>query len=104
MRYLDFMQRLTKARLVVTNSGGVQQESFIHERPAVTVRDNTEWLETVERKCNRLSGASDKDRIAAAIIDASNEPDTNWGPIFGDGTAAKQIVAHCTDYLAKLNA
>ena len=46
LRYLDFMQMLVNARIVVTDSGGVQQESYIHKIPCVTIRDNTEWVET----------------------------------------------------------
>jgi UDP-N-acetylglucosamine 2-epimerase (non-hydrolysing) len=92
MRYLDFMQLLTHARLVVTDSGGVQQESFIHQRPCVTVRDNTEWTETVASRGNRIAGASDPDRIAQCMADAFAERNFDWTPIFGDGRSAQRIV------------
>ncbi|WP_340110616.1 non-hydrolyzing UDP-N-acetylglucosamine 2-epimerase [Pikeienuella sp. HZG-20] len=99
LRYLDFMQLLINARAVVTDSGGVQQEAFIHRRPCVTIRDNTEWTETVARRGNRIAGASDPERICGAVVAALAETDADWTPVFGDGRAAERIVAHCARLL-----
>lgn len=99
MRYIDFMQLLVNARLVITDSGGVQQEAFIHERPCVTVRNNTEWVETVEKRGNRIAGASDPNHIAQAIAEAFGETDFDWAPIFGDGKSAQRIVQRSLEFI-----
>lgn len=99
LRYLDFMQLLINARGVITDSGGVQQEAFIHRRPCVTIRDNTEWTETVTRRGNRIAGASDPERIRDMTVAALADRDVDWAPVFGDGKAAARIVAHCAQLL-----
>ena len=63
--YLDFLNLIAHARLVFTDSGGVQQEACIHQVAAVTLRENTEWVETLEHGANRLAG-TDPERIVAA--------------------------------------
>ncbi|MHC4606333.1 MAG: non-hydrolyzing UDP-N-acetylglucosamine 2-epimerase, partial [Planctomycetota bacterium] len=87
--YLDFLNLITQAAVVFTDSGGVQQEACIHHVPAVTVRENTEWTETLEHGANRLAGA-DPGRIAAAAGEARSAV-REWPVPFGDGTAAKRI-------------
>jgi UDP-N-acetylglucosamine 2-epimerase (non-hydrolysing) len=85
--YLDFLALLANARLVFTDSGGVQQEACIHRIPCVTLRDNTEWTETVAIGANRLAGC-DPGRIVAAAQAAMAAP-RGWGMPFGDGAAAR---------------
>jgi UDP-N-acetylglucosamine 2-epimerase (non-hydrolysing) len=87
--YLDFLALLAKARLVFTDSGGVQQEACIHHVPCVTLLDSTEWTETLAIGANRLAGC-DPDRIVAAARAAFGS-DRNWPALFGDGTTAQQI-------------
>lgn len=88
--YLDFLALLAGSALVFTDSGGVQQEACIHRIPCVTLRDSTEWTETIEIGANRLAGC-DPDRIlAAARAAVAVEPD--WPMPFGDGAAARRIV------------
>ena len=99
MRYIDFTQLLVNARLVITDSGGVQQEAFIHERPCVTVRNNTEWVETVKKRGNRIAGASDPKHIAQTVADAFSETDFDWAPIFGDGKSAQRIVHWSLEFI-----
>lgn len=93
LRYLDFMQLLIKAGLVLTDSGGVQQEAYIHRRPCVTLRNNTEWTETLANGGNRLAGADDAGRIVACAKEAIALGNVTWRPIFGDGRAAERIAA-----------
>ncbi len=95
--YLDFLNLIAHARLVFTDSGGVQQEACIHSVPAVTLRENTEWVETLDDGANRLAG-TDSDRIQAATAEALAVK-RNWPVPFGDGSTAQQIVA-----IAKLKA
>ena len=62
--YFDMLALLAGARAVLTDSGGVQKEAYILEVPCVTLRENTEWVETVEDGWNVLVGA-DTGRIVA---------------------------------------
>jgi UDP-N-acetylglucosamine 2-epimerase (non-hydrolysing) len=87
--YLDFLNLLANARLVFTDSGGVQQEACIHQVPCVTLRDNTEWTETLEIGANRLAGC-DPVAIPAAAV-AALQTTAAWSNPFGDGTTASQI-------------
>jgi len=87
--YLDFTALLLTARAVVTDSGGVQKEAFFHGVPCVTLRDTTEWVETVAGGWNVLTGM-DPDRVATALADlrAPQGPRPDW---YGDGDAAGRI-------------
>jgi len=91
MRYLDFLQLLMHSRVVLTDSGGVQQEAYIHERPCVTMRNNTEWTETLEDGSNRLSGATSSQVIADCVDEALALEPFSRKPYFGDGRAAERI-------------
>jgi UDP-N-acetylglucosamine 2-epimerase (non-hydrolysing) len=95
--YLDFLNLLSNARLVFTDSGGVQQEACIHHIPAVTLRENTEWVETLEIGANRLAG-TEPTRIEEAAI-AACKVERTWEVPFGDGTAGKNIVDVCVRVL-----
>jgi UDP-GlcNAc3NAcA epimerase len=83
--YLDFAALASQARVVVTDSGGVQKEAYWYAVPCVTVRTTTEWMETVETGWNRLV-AADADRLATAVAEA--QPNLNHPPLYGDGHAA----------------
>jgi UDP-N-acetylglucosamine 2-epimerase (non-hydrolysing) len=95
--YLDFLNLLSNSRLVFTDSGGVQQEACIHRVPAVTLRENTEWVETLEIGANRLAGTEPK-RIEYAAT-AAFKVERTWQVPFGDGTAAKKIVDVCEEVI-----
>jgi UDP-N-acetylglucosamine 2-epimerase (non-hydrolysing) len=95
--YLDFLKLLAHSRLVFTDSGGVQQEAAIHHIPAVTLRENTEWVETLAYGANRLAG-TDPDRIVRSAKEAA-AVSPHWRTPFGDGDAAKKITDVCTGIL-----
>jgi UDP-N-acetylglucosamine 2-epimerase (non-hydrolysing) len=87
--YLDFLRLVEAARVVATDSGGVQKEAFYLDTPCVTLREETEWVETVEAGGNVLVGA-DADRISRAL--ASPPTASSRQRPYGDGNAAERIV------------
>jgi len=86
--YLDFVRLLDGAERVATDSGGVQKEAFFLATPCVTLREETEWVETVECGWNVLVGA-DPDRIRPALA-RDRWPD-HRPSLYGDGNAAAAI-------------
>ena len=88
--YLDFLNILCNSRLVFTDSGGVQQEACIHQIPCVTLRENTEWVETLEIGANILAGNNPEDIQHAAEKAFANWPG-GWQIPFGDGTTGAQL-------------
>ena len=89
--YPDMVALESNARTILTDSGGVQREAYFAGVPCVTLRDSTEWTNTVDAGWNRLVGAS-TDLIAAALHDEARPPAVR-PPLFGDGHAAAKIVA-----------
>jgi UDP-N-acetylglucosamine 2-epimerase (non-hydrolysing) len=87
--YFDMLAALAGARAVLTDSGGVQKEAYILEVPCVTLRENTEWVETLEDGWNVLVGA-DAGRIVAEA-DAAGDARRRHSSRFGDGHAAERI-------------
>jgi UDP-N-acetylglucosamine 2-epimerase (non-hydrolysing) len=90
LRYLSFLSLLSAAALVLTDSGGVQQEACLLQVPCVTLRETTEWSETLAIGANMLAG-TDPNRIVAAAEHMLAVP-TGWTHPFGDGFAASRIV------------
>jgi UDP-GlcNAc3NAcA epimerase len=87
--YFDMLLLEGRARFIVTDSGGVQKEAYFLKVPCVTVRDETEWEETLENNCNVLTGCSeDKILRAAANIDQAGP----WTAVYGDGNAGSTIL------------
>ena len=89
--YLQMVEAERGARAIFTDSGGVQREAYFAGRPCVTLRDTTEWTNTVEAGWNHLTGA-DGDRIARFLRDVPAVPKAH-PPLFGHGDAAQRIVA-----------
>ena len=98
--YLEFMQLEAKAKLIITDSGGLQEEACILKIPCVTVRDNTERPETIKAKINILAGADPKRILAAANEMIKNS--RQWVNPFGSGDAAQKILSLIEEQLKKL--
>ena len=88
--YLDFAALASRARAIVTDSGGLQKEAYWNGVPCVTARPSTEWVDTVEAGANVLVD-DDPDRLAEAVRTAEM-PATRL-ELYGDGHAARRIAA-----------
>jgi UDP-N-acetylglucosamine 2-epimerase (non-hydrolysing) len=87
--YLQFLWLEKNARLILTDSGGVQEEACILGIPCVTLRDNTERPETVEVGANMLAGASAEKIVECAKLMMGK---SGWIQPFGDGKAGERII------------
>ena len=87
--YLDMLLLEGRARFVLTDSGGVQKEAYFVKVPCITLRHETEWIETLENNCNVLAG-DDPDKILEAAAESSKAGP--WTAVYGDGTAGKRIL------------
>lgn len=89
--YLDMISLLQSCNLVITDSGGLQKEAYFFNRPCVTLRDETEWVELIEGGYNRLAGAD-----FLQIIDTYNVMKSvvvEWdADLYGSGNAADKVV------------
>ncbi len=99
--YLDFLKLMAHARIVLTDSGGIQEETTILGTPCLTLRDNTERPVTVEMGTNRLVG-SEPERIMRAYREVvGGEMMSGGPPPLWDGQAAQRIAAVICDKLRK---
>jgi UDP-N-acetylglucosamine 2-epimerase len=96
--YLDFLELARNARAILTDSGGVQKEAYLLGVPCVTLRDTTEWVETVETGWNTLV---DLDR-EAALAALERRPPVERPELYGGGRAAERVCDVVAAYTARL--
>ncbi|MFZ5981346.1 MAG: non-hydrolyzing UDP-N-acetylglucosamine 2-epimerase, partial [Candidatus Zixiibacteriota bacterium] len=97
--YLDMLKLIKHAALVITDSGGLQEEACILETKCVTIRDNTERPETVEIGGNIIAG-TDPEKILTSVEEMLKKQVT-WKNPFGDGTAGNKCIDILTDHAMK---
>ena len=90
--YFDMIELLKKCSLVMTDSGGLQKEAFFFKKNCVTMRDQTEWVELIEKDVNALVGAS-KIAIKKETLRMLNQQSNFNVDLYGDGKACENIVA-----------
>jgi UDP-GlcNAc3NAcA epimerase len=88
--YLDMAALSSQARVIVTDSGGLQKEAYWYGVPCVTARPSTEWIDTVEAGANVLVD-DDPERLAAAVA-AARMPEER-PQLYGDGNASAKVAA-----------
>jgi UDP-GlcNAc3NAcA epimerase len=96
--YLDFLELARHARAILTDSGGVQKEAYLLGVPCVTLRDTTEWVETVDAGWNVLVDL-DRDAALAAV---EREPPAERPELYGGGRAAERVCDVVSAYTARL--
>jgi len=95
VKYREMLKLTKHARLLLTDSGGLQKEAFWLRTPCITLRENTEWTETVELGANTLVGAEKGSIIKKAREELAHDKSTeveNAANPFGDGKASKKIL------------
>jgi len=96
--YFETQALLMNAKIVLTDSGGLQKEAAFQGTPCVTLRDETPWIELLESGVNRLSGTNSEDIFSAAQAAEWPEAGLPEG-VYGDGNSSERIVQEICERL-----
>lgn len=91
VNYFDMIELLKNCKMVATDSGGLQKEAFFFEKPCITMRDETEWVELIEGGYNTLAGA-DKQKIVTAYNNYDSFTKNYKVNLYGKGKASERIL------------
>ena len=91
LSFIDMVALEQEASLILTDSGGVQKEAFFYRTPCITMRDETEWVETVELGWNQVVGAN-MDKILKAFKNKDIHKNIRQSEPYGDGLSAQKII------------
>lgn len=89
LSYPDMIAAIVRAKAIVTDSGGLQKEAFLLETPTVTLRSETEWVETLEGGLNVLAPEGEN---LSELVDRHVNAHSDLGSPYGDGNAASRVV------------
>jgi len=96
--YLEMVWLIDNCSLVMTDSGGLQKEAFFFEKPCITLRDETEWVELVENRFNILAGAQ-REKIIETFNNKDNLFSNDYSiDLYGNGNASKTIIEELRNY------
>ena len=95
--YLSMVFLLKRCKMVITDSGGLQKEAFFFQKPCITLRDETEWVELVEQGCNYVSGV-DQSAVQKAYREMKSRKQNFNQNLYGDGKAGEKIVEILSRY------
>lgn len=102
LSYTDMTMLESCAKLIVTDSGGVQKEAYFYKVPCITVREETEWIETLEFSANRLCSIIKDDIYDVAINLVDNDlSNIEFKEFYGKGDACTQILEHVIHFLKR---
>ncbi len=96
--FLEMILLEKHARMIMTDSGGVQKEAFFMKKPCVILRPETEWIEIVDNGCAVLAG-SDPEQIKAGFKHFNNQIELRFPEIFGNGKAAEFICRSIIEHI-----
>jgi UDP-N-acetylglucosamine 2-epimerase len=93
--YFEMLHLLSECQAVITDSGGLQKEAYWAKRPCVTLRNETEWVETLEGGWNKLVDP-ERQKLTHAL---KQPPSSAWRELYGNGTASAKIASHVLTFL-----
>lgn len=101
LSYFQMLLVLEKCNKVITDSGGLQKEAYWAQKPCITLREETEWIETLEGGWNQLASPANSDELLSMFSTLPAQP---WKPLYGDGRASEKIAQIIADtYYSRLS-
>lgn len=95
--YFEMLDLLERATYVITDSGGLQKEAHFFKKPCITMRNETEWKETLLNGCNVLVGTS-AEKLKSALINLEKNEMPIFDSFYGDGESSKAIIQAILDF------